>query len=60
MKFIIRFNGNYFNKNDILTLQKGYDVKIIKVYKYNWYRKVLHFFGFKFKLYNCVKVETIK
>lgn len=60
MKFIIRFDSNYFNKNDVLTLQKEYQVKIIKVYKFNLYRKVLHFFGFKFKLYNCVKVETIK
>lgn len=56
MKFIIRFDSNYFNKNDVLTLQKEYQVKIIKVYKFNLYRKVLHFFGFKFKLYNCVKV----
>lgn len=35
MKFIIRFDSNYFNKNDVLTLQKEYQVKIIKVYKFN-------------------------
>jgi len=59
--FILKFEENYFKKSDILFCgEPEYKVRITKVYKYNWYRKLLNFFGIPFKLFNCVKVEEIK
>lgn len=57
--FYIFLNESWYKKNDILNLPSGFQVKVVKVYKYNWYRKLLNFFGFKFKWLNCVKVKTL-
>jgi hypothetical protein len=56
--FIIRFTTPFFNNGDILSTPDNQQLRITKVYKYNWYRKLLNFFGIKFKLFNCVKVEN--
>ena len=58
--FIIKFDTNTFNRKNILMTPGGTKVKVIKVYKYNLYRRILHFFGFQFKLFNCVKVKQLK
>lgn len=58
--FTIVFQEPYFKKGDILINSRDYQLKVTKVYKYNWYRKLLNFFGIKFKLFNCIKVENLE
>lgn len=56
--FIIKFDTTVpFNQKNILTTPDNTQVRITKIYKYNLYRKILRFFGFRFKLFNCVKVK---
>ena len=57
--FLLKFEDSFFQKGNILNSGlPNVQLRIIKVYKFNWYRKLLHFFGFKFKMFNCVKVEN--
>ena len=55
--FIIQVDKNWFNTDDIITNQNGVSVRVIKVYKYNLWRKFLNLLGIKFKLFNCIKVK---
>ncbi len=58
--FILYFDDNYFKKGDILDSGTSYQVKVIKVYKYNLFRRLLFkWFNIPFKMYNCVKVKDI-
>ena len=57
--FIIMIEESCYKKGDIIGVPLLYDLKVIKVYKYNWYRKLLEFFGFKFHNKNCLKVKNI-
>lgn len=54
--FMLIFDADYFNKNDILVSQDKVEVKVIKAFKLTWWRKLLLKLGFSV-LYHCVKVE---
>lgn len=54
--FFIHFSTGYFKKGDIISSANNSILKVIKVYKYNWWRKLLNFFGIRFKLVNVIKV----
>lgn len=57
--FVVRFSEAYWKKGDFITSEQGTKLKVIKVYNYNFYRKILNYFGFPFKLMNCIKVQNI-
>ena len=58
--FVLKFDQDYeFARKNILCSPNGYQVKITKVYKFNWYRRLLYFFGIPFKMFNCVKVKEL-
>lgn len=57
--FIMTFRKNYFNKNDILLSGEDRQLKVIKIYKDNFWRKFLHFLGFKIMLYGEIKVKLV-
>lgn len=57
--FIVVLEENWYKKGDILTSASNFQVRVTKVYKYNLWRKILNFFGIKFKLFNCVLVKPI-
>ena len=56
--FIIHLEENWFKNNDILDINT-FHLQVIKVYKYNIWRKLLKFLGFKFKMFNCIRVKYI-
>jgi hypothetical protein len=59
--FTLQFTEDYnFHRKDILVRDNGFAVKVIKVYKYNLWKRILNFFGIPFKLFNCVLVKEIK
>lgn len=55
--FVMKLSDVFFKKGDTLTFGGNTTVKVVKVYKYNIWRKFLNFFGIKFKLFNCIKVK---
>ena len=57
--FIVMIENSSYKKNDIIEVPLLYNLKVLKVYKYNWYRELLEFFGIKFKNKNCIKVKNI-
>jgi len=59
-KFTLVFKEQYFNKGDLLQTSDNVRLKLTKVYKYNWWRKLLNFLGIQFKMFNCVKVEEVE
>jgi hypothetical protein len=55
--FMIRLSDQFYERGDCFYSEDGSRYKIIKVYKYNWYRKFLFkVFGIPFKLKNHYKV----
>jgi hypothetical protein len=50
--FKLIFQEEWMRKGDIIKCKNSYfpHIVILKVYKNNWWRKTLHFFGFKTKL----------
>ena len=40
--FTIFFKEPYFRKNDVITAEENHKLKVIKVYKYNLWRKFLN------------------
>jgi len=60
--FIIQFSDSArFTVNDIITRQiNSTELKVVKVYNKVWWRKFLLFFGFKTKLFDCIKVVPIQ
>jgi hypothetical protein len=57
--FIVMIPNSCYKKNDIIEVPLLYNLKVLKVYKYNWYRKLLKLFGIKFHNKNCLKVKNI-
>ena len=60
--FYIKFDGNYFKRGDVLHVsspRQGIQIEVIKVYKFNLWRRVLNFFGIPFKMFGFVKVKEI-
>lgn len=58
-EFTLVFKEQYFNKGDLLKSFDNVNLKVTKVYKYNWWRKLLNFLGIRFKMFNCIKVEEV-
>ena len=60
--FTIKFDDKQgFGKGDILNVTKGSQLRILKVYRYTWFRRLLSkWFNRPFKFANCIKVEQIK
>ena len=56
--FIIKLEEDWFKKGDILETSDESKLKIIKIYKFNWWRRLLFWFGFPFKYAQCIKVLT--
>jgi len=56
-EFTLIFQESWFNKGDILETQDKLKYKVVKVYKYNWYRKLRNFLGLSFKSSKCIKVK---
>ena len=57
--FTIKFSEGYFSKNDIINIGNTTQAKVVKVYKYTWWRKLLAWFGMPFKMMDMVKVEEV-
>ena len=57
--FILYLSEPWVNKKDILLTRDNFKLKVIKVYKYRWWKKILSRLGFKIKVYNGVKVKEI-
>jgi len=55
----IRITPNWTKKGDVITNADYIKYKVIKVYKFNLWRKILQFFGFKFKLLNHIKMKQL-
>lgn len=65
--FKLRFDNHHFCKGEIIACApdssiRGNLVKVIKVYKYTWWKKLLSYLGIKTKwlLFTGVKVKIIK
>lgn len=57
--FFIRLDKtSFYKKNEILILPNSREVKIIKTYPYNWYRKILNFLHLPFKTCDIIKCKT--
>lgn len=60
-QFILKFAENFhWRINDIIYGSDGIEVKVVKIYRFNLFRRILWFFGIPFKYMNCVKVEKTK
>lgn len=60
--FNIKLDGHWFKKNDFLRVSNNYragfqQVIVTKVYNRTWWRRLLDYFGFKTKLFDCIKVK---
>jgi len=58
-RFRIEFQENWFRRKDILETPDGYKLKVIKVYKMWWWKKILLWLGFSVARYKGVLVEKI-
>jgi len=56
--FRIRFYQDCYRKGEVISSGLGH-LKIIKVYNRTWWRRLLNYFGFKTKWFDCVKVKPI-
>lgn len=59
--FIIQLD-NYvrpFKNGEVISQGKA-EYVITKVYRRTWWRRLLFFFGFKTKWFDCIKVKPIK
>jgi len=54
--FKIQLDNNPYVKGDILNMGQM-QVVVTKIYKRTWWRRLLTFFGFKTKLFDCIKVK---
>lgn len=54
--FIIYIHDHCFKEDDVICIDIYY-YRVVKVYKYNLWRKILNFFGIKFKLHNCLQIK---
>lgn len=58
--FKIQLDADWYNKEDILSIGPYYTkVKIIKVYRLTWWKKLLLKLGFSITFFKGVKVENI-
>jgi hypothetical protein len=57
--FKIQFEKAWCKKDDILNIPNSVQLKVLKVYKFTWWRKILSWFGVPFKSMNCAKVKQI-
>ena len=58
--FKIHFNEGFpYARNNILSCSPGGQFIVTKVYKINWWRKILIRLGFRVKLFKCVRYEEI-
>lgn len=56
--FVIKFDREHFKKGDLLTYGASITtLKVIKVYKLTWWRKLLMRMGFRIRLIHAVKVQ---
>lgn len=55
--FNIKLDGHWFKKNDFLRVSSNHEVIVTKVYNRTWWRRLLYYFGFKTKLFDCIKVR---
>jgi len=58
-KFTIKLDADWFGEKDVIEQFAGAKLRIVKVYKFTWWRKILFYLGFPFKSAKCVKVEQI-
>lgn len=56
--FYLKFDTLWFKKGECITTGLGVNMVVVKVYKYNWWRKLLIKLGFKVKV-GILKVKTI-
>lgn len=57
--FQLKFDKNWFKKDDILTTHLGVQCKVIKVYN-SWWRRLLYKIGIKrFLKINVIKVKYL-
>lgn len=55
--FTIKFEDHYFKQGDIIEASDTIQLKVIKVYKFTWWRRILFKFGFPFKHMDCIRVN---
>lgn len=55
--FYIKFDGDYFNKRDILV-SNSIKCEIVKVYRLTWWKKILRKLGFRVRMFE-VKVKPL-
>lgn len=51
--FELTFADNWFRKNDIIKCCAGVEARVIKVYDFVWWRRLLIWLGFKTKCFTC-------
>lgn len=56
--FLIYFSENWYKKGDILVTGQGIELKVIKVYKLTWWKKILIKLGFRFRI-KGIKVKCL-
>ena len=57
--FKLHLKAEWFNKGDIISTADDIQLKILKVYKFTWWRKLLFWFGIHFHSMDLVKVKQI-
>ena len=60
-QYLLYFENNPFKQGNIIFADSNQHKLIVKkIYRYNLWRKALNFFGFKFKLLNCIKIKEVE
>lgn len=55
--FYIQFDRDWFSKGDVLETDNGAKFEVIKVYRLNWWRKLLRKLGFRVRIFSVKVVE---
>jgi hypothetical protein len=58
--FYIKFEKDWVKKGDILNNNYGYQIKVTKVYKYYWWKKILRRLGFKVRWFEAKVIKRYK
>ena len=55
----MEFKEDWFRRNDILETPEEYKLKVIKVYRMWWWKKILLWLGFRVVRFKGVLIEKI-
>jgi hypothetical protein len=60
--FYLKFDQEWVRRGDILETSDNYKLKVLKVYKFTWWKKILFRLGFRFKSMEVglIKAKSIK